>query len=327
MFGRPWSMQQLRMRNIRLVVSDSYDPYTNLSLEEELFASCKGQEGEEFFLLYINGPAVVIGKHQNPWKECNMQLLGERSIPLLRRISGGGTVYHDQGNINWSFIGPKNGFSQEENLELIKQSAARFSGLPETDFTVGERGDIFYRGLKISGNALTFKGSKALHHGTLLVSADTGSLGAALRGWETRFSVRLDGPGVNSNPSPVTNLSRHGREPMSCPDFYLAAGDILGDAGAYGGYHPLPELNKDVARRMDEHRSPEWTLRRTPDCRIFPQPGEEGRGNRPADTGEPGATHWLLHKGRVYNMDGRELYDLCASQELRNFEARMAALA
>ncbi|WP_041401489.1 lipoate--protein ligase family protein [Salinispira pacifica] len=320
-------MQQLRMRNVHTVCVDTVDPYTNLSLEEELFASCNWQEGEEFFLLYVNEPAVVFGKHQNPWKECNVQLLGERGIPLLRRISGGGTVYHDQGNINWSFIGPKEGFSQEENLEIIRHIAARFSDLSEADFTIGERGDIFYRELKISGNALTFKGNTALHHGTLLINSDLDSLGSSLRGWEKRFAVRLDGPAVNSNPSAVTNLSAHSRERLGFPEFYAAAVDYLRETGALAGEAQAPGLSESVIRRITEHRSADWTLRRTPDFRIFPvydwlpdRPHDREGMNREGANQERAKEQpaWLVQKGRVYDPDGSERYDLCSPPELLN---------
>ena len=89
------------------------DPYENLAIEERVFDNLA--PGAETLLLYVNSATVVIGKHQNPWLEVNLPELAKRKMALARRISGGGTVYHDTGNVNFSFLVPREGFDRRKN--------------------------------------------------------------------------------------------------------------------------------------------------------------------------------------------------------------------
>lgn len=156
-----------------VIVSESHNPAWNLSLEECILDRYTILPQEAVVLLfYVNDRSIVIGKHQNPWLEVNWDCIQQRDPPLFRRISGGGTVYHDRGNLNFSFIQPRSLFSKEENLSLIQESLRNLG----IEVSRTERGDLFYQNRKVSGNALCFRKDRVLHHGTLLIETDLQSL-------------------------------------------------------------------------------------------------------------------------------------------------------
>jgi lipoate-protein ligase A len=175
----------------------SSDPYFFLAAEEYLLKS----RSEEFCILAINSPAVIIGKHQSPHREVNTEYLEKHNIPVIRRISGGGTVYHDEGNLNFSFI---------RNCEPGHQVDFRLHTKPVIEFLSSisiaakfeGKNDLKVNGLKISGNAEHVHRNRVLHHGTLLFSSDMEMLSGSLRKDTSCYKTRA----VNSNPSSVTNL-------------------------------------------------------------------------------------------------------------------------
>lgn len=153
--------------------STSNDPYFNIALEEYLFLNQKYKDNLIF--IWINNPSVFIGKNQNPYQEINMEMLESQKIPLLRRISGGGTVYHDLGNINFSFI-EKNISLQEINFlkhTVFLQNLLKSFGLNPTITT---RKDLFIDNKKISGSAQCIKSTNSLYHSTLLFNSDLSNL-------------------------------------------------------------------------------------------------------------------------------------------------------
>ncbi|MCX7786350.1 MAG: hypothetical protein N2442_01480 [Spirochaetes bacterium] len=160
-----------------VIVSESHNPAWNLSVEECIL-DCYSILPQEALVLffYVNDRSIIIGKHQNPWLEVSWDCIQLGDPPVFRRISGGGTVYHDQGNLNFSFIQPRSLFSKEGNLSLIQESL-RTLGI---EVSRTERGDLFYQSCKVSGNALCYRKDRVLHHGTLLIDADLKSLRRAL---------------------------------------------------------------------------------------------------------------------------------------------------
>jgi lipoate-protein ligase A len=176
---------------------DTTDPYFNLAIEEFLLKNSK----EEYLILYINDPAVIIGKHQSGHREVNTKFVTENHIPVIRRISGGGTVFHDHGNLNFSFI---------RQSETGKQVDFRKYTRPVIDFlkSVGVeasfegKNDLKVDGLKISGNAEHVYHNRVLHHGTLLFSTSLEMLRNSIRTDSSCYSSRA----VLSNPASVANL-------------------------------------------------------------------------------------------------------------------------
>ena len=151
---------------IRRVRSPDTDPWKNLAREEFLMGDCA--DDEAIFYLWRNARTVVIGRNQNAWSECQLDLLESEDGRLARRSSGGGAVFHDLGNLNFSFIVPRRLFSMERQLGVVL-GALRSLGI---DAEFSGRNDLAIGGRKFSGNAWQLTRDRGLHHGTLLLSAD-----------------------------------------------------------------------------------------------------------------------------------------------------------
>jgi len=171
------------------------DLYRNLAQEEFLL-----DEGDPEPRLFIwRSPfAVVMGKNQNPWKECNLPYLHEHRIALARRVSGGGTVYHDPGNLNLCWAMDRDQYQSESPSLFLVQALSRL-GL---EAEVGQGGSVWVQGKKVSGSAFAFRRDRVLHHSTLLIEADLDRLRAVLS--PTRIQLRTHA--VGSVPAPVANL-------------------------------------------------------------------------------------------------------------------------
>lgn len=176
------------------------NPYFNIAAEEYVLR----EFSEDVFMLWRNEPCIIVGKHQNTLAEINMDYIREHEIPVVRRITGGGTVFHDLGNLNFTFI--QNGkpgqlidFRKftEPILEVLQTLGieAKFEG----------RNDLTIQGKKFSGNAEHVHKTRVLHHGTLLFSAQLGDLTKALKVDPAKFSDKA----VKSVRSRVTNISEH----------------------------------------------------------------------------------------------------------------------
>lgn len=180
------------------IIPESTDPFFNLAIEELLLTNSK----EEYLILGINNPSVIIGKHQSPHREVNTKFVIENDIPVIRRISGGGTVFHDKGNLNFTFI---------RQSEAGKQVDFRKYTQPVIDFLLSlgveakfeGKSDIKAGGLKISGNAEHVHWNRVLHHGTLLFGTSLDMLRNSLRKDASCYTSRA----VESNPSSVMNLN------------------------------------------------------------------------------------------------------------------------
>lgn len=179
----------------QVYISDSNDPYYNQLLEHYFFY----EYHESVLFLYVNSPCVVIGRHQNPWQEINLNALNDKRIPFVRRLSGGGTVYHDMGNVNFAFFYNEGESSVDENFELI---VSRMNDLG-IELSRSERNDLLHQENKVSGNAFYRRGKRRLHHGTLLIDSDLTDLWSVLRFDHEGFSDKS----VKSFRSSVVNLA------------------------------------------------------------------------------------------------------------------------
>jgi len=182
---------------------DTTDPFFNLAIEEFLLKSSK----EEYLILYVNNPSVIIGKHQSGHMEADTKFVNENQIPVIRRISGGGTVFHDNGNLNFSFIRQSESGKQVD-FRKYTQPVIDFLLLMGVDARFEGKNDIKVDGLKISGNAEHIHGNRVLHHGTLLFSTSMEMLRNSLRKDQSRYTSRA----VVSNPASVVNL----KEKINC---------------------------------------------------------------------------------------------------------------
>lgn len=192
------------------ILSPETKPAFNIASEEYLMKNFD----EEVFLLYRNSPSIIVGKHQNTLSEINMEYVKEKNIEVVRRLSGGGAVFHDLGNLNFGFI--KKG--EDTNLVDFKKFTlpiidvlkkmninAQFEG----------RNDITIDGKKFSGNAEHVYKDKVLHHGTLLFSSKMEDLSQALNVNPNKFRDKA----VKSVKSRVTNIQEHLDREMSVEEF------------------------------------------------------------------------------------------------------------
>ncbi len=176
----------------------STNPYLNLAIEE-LWLDRADRSGPTL-MLWRDDPCVVIGRHQNPWVECDLRRMRDDSQPLVRRISGGGAVYHDPGNTNFSFIAPAGQYDQEGQFGVV---IAALAALGIDAWKTG-RNDIRVGDRKISGNAFRHTRGVSLHHGTLLVATDLDRLTAYL----TPTAALIETKATASVRSTVMNLTQ-----------------------------------------------------------------------------------------------------------------------
>jgi lipoate---protein ligase len=198
---------------MKTILNESLDPRFNLALEEYVLKYLP--TNEDFIFLWQNANSVIIGRNQNTIEEVNAQYVDEHHVNVVRRITGGGAVYHDHGNLNFSFITN----TTKDNVNNYRKftdpviAALQSYGIP-AEF--GGRNDILVDGMKISGNAQAFHGHRFLHHGTILFDADLSMLGKILN----PKPDKIESKGIKSVRSRVTNIKPYFKDDVpSMKDF------------------------------------------------------------------------------------------------------------
>lgn len=184
------------INNIKYYISLSYNPHENLAVEQYLMESVPS----DTCILYLwqNQKTVVIGRNQNPWKECRTEELSGDGGYLARRLSGGGAVFHDLGNLNFTFLVSKQNYDLKKQMSVIAKACEHF----HIPVTLSGRNDVLADGRKFSGNAYYDTKGQAYHHGTLLIDVDMARLSKYLRPSKAKLSSK----GVDSVTSRVINL-------------------------------------------------------------------------------------------------------------------------
>lgn len=189
------------MPELKVVLSDSFNPHLNLATEEWIFHNM--EPTAQVLFLWRNEPTVVIGRSQNPWSECNLPKMKEENVHLARRATGGGAVFHDLGNTNFTFLSPKDGYKRDNNVQIILRALAKLG----IEGEASGRNDLLLKaedGLrKFSGSAYREKRDRAFHHGTLLLHADLTRLANFL----TPNPKKLQAKGKESVRMRVANLT------------------------------------------------------------------------------------------------------------------------
>ena len=238
----------------QLYVSTSHDGWRNLAVDEYFLDHVKPDDAMLYF--YINANAVIIGRSQNPWAECNLQKMDADRVQLVRRITGGGAVYHDCGNLNFSFIMGENRYDLNKQMNLIL-NAVRAMGIP-CEFS--GRNDLLADGKKFSGNAFCTRSAVRQHHGTLLLNADL----SKLQNYLNVDPRKLQSKGTKSVRSRVCNLSQFVPE-IDCAIMLEKLKNAYREI--YGDYQELQTTDLDekaIAPYYQKQTSEAWRLGQTP---------------------------------------------------------------
>ena len=232
------------MKYIRL---ETTSPYYNLAVEEYLLRHAE----DDVFMLWQNEPSVIIGKNQNAYAEVDLSFAEEKGIHVARRITGGGAVYHDLGNINYTFISVGGG-GEPLDFEYFTRPMREALSLLGVTCTLGGRNDLECCGRKISGNAQHAEGGRILHHGTLLFDTDSEVMSGVLR----VAREKLEHKGVKSVGARIVNLSELLPQKTSISDFLSQIeGEVCAELGAVKIDAPeAPEIQELYERNI----SPEW---------------------------------------------------------------------
>lgn len=242
---------------------NEHDPSLNLAFEEYVLRHA--QTDDDILLFYVNEPSIIIGRHQNTIEEINLPYVEEKGIHVVRRLSGGGAVYHDLGNLNFSFITR----SDSENFRNFKKftepviRCLQEMGIPAE---LSGRNDIVIDGRKISGNAQYIAKERMASHGTLLVNSDLTEVSRALNVSASKIASK----GVKSVRSRVANISEFLNEPLNVEVFRQA---ILNSVfGSSQNISRLPLTTEDhnnvIALANERYRTWDWNFGRSPDFNI-----------------------------------------------------------
>ena len=255
--------------NSKLIYIDNggrRDPRVNLAIEEHLLRNSRS--GEDFFMLYINEPSVIIGRNQNPYEELNLHYIEEHNIHFVRRLSGGGTVYHDLGNLNFSYISD----AAKENIGNFRNfTAPIIVALDRLGIKaeLGKRNDILVGNYKVSGNAQYIAGKRMVSHGTLLYNTNLAQMEQALK--VEHFS--LNSKSIKSVRSPVTNISDFLDQPTSIEAFQRYLHKIMLMAQNELPPYLLNSYDWENVDKLvaDRYQNWEWNYGRSPDFTVQKQ--------------------------------------------------------
>lgn len=193
------------------IQNDNTDPYFNLALEEYLLK----EFSEDCFMLWQNEPCVIIGKNQNPLAEINQEFVEKNNIKVARRLSGGGAVFHDLGNLNFTFIINDTQNSLRDYRKFTTPIVEVLSNLG-VKAEWSKRNDLIINGLKFSGNAQYKHKNRLLHHGTILFSSSLNDVRTSLK-----TDISIKGRWVKSIPSPITNVQEHLKKPLNIDELKM----------------------------------------------------------------------------------------------------------
>lgn len=239
----------------------STDPYFNLATEEYFLKNFQ----EDFFMLWRSKPSVVVGKHQNALAEINHQFVRENQIPVARRLSGGGTVFHDPGNVNFTFIRNVANISEVNFKVFTIPVIEALKKLGVEAYTTG-RNDLLIEDKKISGNAEHVHRNRVLHHGTLLFDSHLEALKGALKVDLSKFEDKA----VQSNRSEVTNISNYLPSPISVEEFTdFLFGEISQNYPEFEVYQPTPDDFKAIEKlSIEKYQTWDWIFGYSPRYRF-----------------------------------------------------------
>ena len=248
------SEKELRVAML-FIYNESTDPYYNLACEEYLIKN----SNEDIFMLWRNDNTIVVGKNQNTLGEINLDYVEQHGIRVVRRLSGGGAVFHDLGNINFTFI--ENGGSAFSDYARFTKPIIDFLRSLGIDAGLKGRNDLVIGEQKISGNAQYLYRDRILHHGTLLYSAEQSRLADALKVSEDKIQSK----GIRSVRSRVTNISDHLGQPMPVEMFLAKLMEFMTKNNPEYKSYNLDSVKQEIETLAEEkYRTWEWNFGYSP---------------------------------------------------------------
>jgi lipoate---protein ligase len=244
------------------IETHTHSPFVNLAFEEYFLKS--KDLGDEVLMLWQDESAVVVGRFQNTLEEINQTFIDENDIQTARRISGGGAVYHDLGNLCFSFILPGVTPGTMDASRYIRpvEKALRQMGIP---VKVAGRNDLTIDGKKFSGNAMALHKNRLLFHGTLLFDTDLDRLGQVLKA----PSDAIESKGIKSVRSKVTNVRPYVPQGMDVRQFKQVLKELFFENEPQIEYQPTGDDYTDIEKLVDtKYQSWDWIFGRNPACKV-----------------------------------------------------------
>lgn len=256
---------------MRAIQSPSTDPRFNLALEQYIFDQMP--RNRSYLMLWRNDQTIVVGKHQDTFAEINADYVRANQIQVVRRLSGGGAVYHDLGNVNFTFIADHTGSDFDFSTFCRPVIWALESlGVPAE---LNGRNDMTIRGRKFSGNSQYVKEGRVMHHGTLLYDSDLSVVSSAL----APSRDKLTSKGLPSVRSRVTNIKPYMHQPMPTESFMERLWSCLGEVCDLVPYElDRGDLNQVERIRQAVYDRWEWNYGSSPRCQIDKRRRVEGYG-------------------------------------------------
>ncbi|MCU6762430.1 lipoate--protein ligase [Brotonthovivens ammoniilytica] len=244
------------------IQSNSTNPYYNLALEEYMFEQM--DRNREYFMLWQNANTIVVGKYQNTLEEINQSFVDKYGLRVVRRLSGGGAVYHDLGNLNFTFVAGSREhpeFDFEKFALPVVETLKKFGICAQ----MNGRNDISIDGKKICGNSQYAKKGRVLHHGCIMLDSNLQNVSDALNVKVAKFESKS----VKSVRARVTTINTYAKTPISMEAFKQALIQEVFCSCGLEVYHFSPEQEKEIERlQKEKYETWDWNYGRNPLCNM-----------------------------------------------------------
>lgn len=293
---------------------ENTDPYFCLAAEEYLLKN----HSADIFMLWQSFDTVVVGKHQNAMGEINYRHIREKGIKVARRISGGGTVFHDLGNVNFTFIKNVSGTHEISFKRYTQPIVDALAAMGITTVTSG-RNDLLVDNRKISGNAEHVYKNRVLHHGTLLYNSDLKNLGNSIRVVPGKYTSKA----VQSNRNKVVNISEFLQHPSPVEDFIRMILHFQLESSAINQLYSISEQESEIIRKLSSEKfeTCEWQFGYSPAYQFSNSGTWKGKDLVIQLNAEKGKIQKLRLDGDVYEKPSKNFLEQNIKNTYHNFEA------